>query len=226
MLRKVRIVSLFILIFFISGCSCEYNLTINESTMIESINAIFDKATESDYASQMEKIRRTSFYSFDTRENRYYTFNKRETSNNIILNYTYNYSPNNLYKSEAINRCYYKKIVNVTDNYITIDTDKQVMCLFKDGKREIDDITVNIKTDFIVEDSNADVVNDNIYTWYINETNCNDREIYIKVKKEIPEETSSSSFVYIFIIIAFVCLFAFLVYLIIKKIMAKNNKVS
>ena len=88
-MRKTKVFILICCIFLLSGCSVEYNLTINESTMEEDINAIFDKATESEIASRMEGIRRTAFYNYDTRENEYYDFTKRETNDNIILNYNY-----------------------------------------------------------------------------------------------------------------------------------------
>ena len=52
-MKKFKIFGLICCIFLLSGCSAEYNLTINNSTMEEDINAIFDKATESELASRM-----------------------------------------------------------------------------------------------------------------------------------------------------------------------------
>ena len=104
LMKKRKFILLIISVFLLSGCSAEYNLTINEDTMEEDINAIFDKARESEYASNMEQIRRTAYYNFDTRENEYYTFNKDEDENNIILNYKYRYTDNNLYnRKEPVN---------------------------------------------------------------------------------------------------------------------------
>ena len=89
-MKKIKLVILVCGMVLLSGCSAEYNLTIDETIMEENISAIFDKKTESDYASRMEKIRRTAYYNFDTRENEYYTFNKTEDDNNIFLNYNIN----------------------------------------------------------------------------------------------------------------------------------------
>ena len=86
-MKKLKILVLIGGMFLLSGCSVEYNLTIDKTTMEEDINAIFDKTSESELASRMETIRRSAYYNFDTRENEYYTFNKREDDNNIILNY-------------------------------------------------------------------------------------------------------------------------------------------
>lgn len=225
-MKKRKFLLLIISVFLLSGCSAEYNLTINEDTMEEDINAIFDKARESEYASNMEQIRRTAYYNFDTRENEYYTFNKREDDNNIILNYNYEYTGNNLYKSEAASRCYYKRIVNVTDENITINTDNQVACLFKDGEREIDDITVNIRTDLIVLENNADEVNDNVYTWYINDQNYTNKPIYIKIEKDFQKESIVSQVIPIIIIVLVVIGIGILIYFRVQKKHMKNNQIT
>ncbi len=223
-MKKRKFLLLIISVFLLSGCSAEYNLTINEDTMEEDINAIFDKARESEYASNMEQIRRTAYYNFDTRENEYYTFKKDEDENNIILNYKYRYTDNNLYKSEAFSRCYYKRIVNVTDDYITISTDNQVACLYKDGEKEIDNITVNIRTNLKVEENNADEVNGNIYTWYINDQNYTDKPINIKIKKERVTTPIEIGLVpTIFIIIIVIILIIFTTFVVITKNKKNNN---
>ena len=225
-MKKFKIFGLICCIFLLSGCSAEYNLTINNSTMEEDINAIFDKATESELASRMEGIRRTAFYNYDTRENEYYDFTKREDDSNIILNYNYQYTGNDLYKSEAASMCYYKRIVNVTDDIITISTDNQVACLYKDGDREIEDITVNIRTDLTVLENNADKVNNGVYTWYINDKNCTNKPIYIKIEKERYQESFVSQVISIIVIVVIVVIIGILIFFKALRKRRKNNKIS
>ena len=225
-MRKIKVFILICCMFLLSGCSIEYNLTVNESTMEEDINAIFDKATESELASRMEGIRRTAFYNYDTRENEYYDFTKRETNDNIILNYNYQYMGNDLYKSEAASRCYYKRIVSVTDNDITINTDNQVACLYKDGDREIEDITINIRTDLTVLENNADKVNGNVYSWNINDQNYTNKPIYIKIEKERYQEPFISQFISIIVIIIVVVIIGILIYFKAIRKHRKNNKIN
>lgn len=225
-MRKFRYLILCSCLFLLSGCSAEYNLTINETTMVESINAIFNKETEYDYANRMENIRRSAYYNYDTRSDEYYSFKKKEDSKNIILNYSYIYSDNNLYKSEAFSRCYYKRVVNVTDKLITIDTDNQVACLYKDGEKEIDDLTINIYTELNVLDNNADVVKNNTYTWYINDENYNNKPIYIKIRKEVYKEPLVSQVFFIAFIIIIILIVSIFLYSILKKRMIKNNKIN
>ena len=225
-MRKFKIFCLICCMFLLSGCSAEYNLTIKNSTMEEDINAIFDKATESELANRMEGIRRTAFYNYDTRENEYYDFTKRETDDNIILNYSYQYTGNDLYKSEAASRCYYKRIVNVTDDVITINTDNQVACLYKDGDREIDSITVNIKTALTVLENNADKVNGNTYTWYINDKNYTNKPIYIKIEKERYQESFTSQVISIIVILIIVVIIGILIYFKALRRRKKNNKIT
>lgn len=225
-MRKFKIFCLICCMFLLSGCSAEYNLTIKNSTMEEDINAIFDKATESELANRMEGIRRTAFYNYDTRENEYYDFTKRETDDNIILNYSYQYTGNDLYKSEAASRCYYKRIVNVTDNVITINTDNQVACLYKDGDREIDSITVNIRTALTVLENNADKVNGNTYTWYINDKNYTNKPIYIKIEKERYQESFTSQVISIIVILIIVVVIGILIYFKALRRRKKNNKIT
>ena len=225
-MRKIKIIILICSIFLVSGCSVEYNLTIDESTMEEDINAIFDKATESEIANRMEKIRRTSYYNLDTRENEYYTFKKSEDENNIILNYNYIYTSNNLYKSEAASRCYYKRIVNVTEDYITIDTDDQVSCFYKDGEKQIDNIIVNIKTDLPVVSNNADSIENNNYIWYINDNNYTNKPISIKIKKERNEESFNFDNFSIIIVVATIIILGLIIFFIIRVKHKKNNKIK
>lgn len=225
-MRKFKIFCLIYCMFLLSGCSAEYNLTIKNSTMEEDINAIFDKATESELANRMEGIRRTAFYNYDTRENEYYDFTKRETDDNIILNYSYQYTGNDLYKSEAASRCYYKRIVNVTDDAITINTDNQVACLYKDGDREIDSITVNIRTALTVLENNADKVNGNTYTWYINDKNYTNKPIYIKIEKERYQESFTSQVISIIVILIIVVVIGILIYFKALRKRKKNNKIT
>lgn len=225
-MKKIKILVLLCFLLLLSGCSAEYNLTINNSTMEEDINAIFNKSTESELASRMEKIRRSSFYNYDTRENEYYDFTKRETDDNIILNYSYQYTGNDLYKSEAASSCYYKRIVNVTDKYITINTDKQVTCLYKDGDREIEDITVNIRTALTVLENNADKVNGNTYTWYINDKNYTNKPIYIKIEKERYQESFTSQVISIIVILIIVVIIGILIYFKALRRRKKNNKIT
>ncbi len=225
-MRKFKIFCLICCMFLLSGCSAEYNLTIKNSTMEEDINAIFDKATESELANRMEGIRRTAFYNYDTRENEYYDFTKRETDDNIILNYSYQYTGNDLYKSEAASRCYYKRIVNVTDDVITINTDNQVACLYKDGDREIDSITVNIRTALTVLENNADKVNGNTYTWYINDKNYTNKPIYIKIEKERYQESFTSQVISIIVILIIVVIIGILIYFKALRRRKKNNKIT
>lgn len=225
-MKKIKLVILVCGMVLLSGCSAEYNLTIDETIMEENISAIFDKKTESDYASRMEKIRRTAYYNFDTRENEYYTFNKTEDDNNIFLNYNYKYTNNNLYKSEAVSRCYYKRIVNVTENNITINTDNQVACIYKDGNKEIDSITVNIRTDLIVLEHNADKVNDKVYTWYINDENYSNKPIYIKMEKEKSGGSFVDQTISIVIIVLIIIAIGIIIYLRTHKKHLQNNKIN
>lgn len=225
-MKKIKLVILVCGMVLLSGCSAEYNLTIDETIMEENISAIFDKKTESDYASRMEKIRRTAYYNFDTRENEYYTFNKTEDDNNIFLNYNYKYTNNNLYKSEAVSRCYYKRIVNVTENNITINTDNQVACIYKDGNKEIDSITVNIRTDLIVLEHNADKVNDKVYTWYINDENYSNKPIYIKMEKEKSGGSFVDQTISIVIIVLIIIAIGIIIYLRAHKKHLQNNKIN
>lgn len=225
-MRKIKFAILFSCLFLLSGCSAEYNLTIDEFTMEEDINAIFDKSSESELASRMEQVRRTAFYNFDTRKNEYYDFTKEETDSNIILKYNYRYSGNDLYKSEAASRCYYKRIVNVTDEFITISTDNQVACLYKDGEKQIDDITVNIKTDLPVVSNNADNVDGNTYTWYINDENYNDKAINIKISKEAEKTSFIDGILAIILLIVIIIIIAIIMYVVVRRKNDKNNKIK
>ena len=52
-------------------------------------------------------------------------------------------------------------------------------------------MTVNIKTQFSVEENNADKVSGDTYTWNINGKNYNNKSIYMKINYGVKSKNSS-----------------------------------
>ena len=96
-------------------------------------------------------------------------------------------------------------------------------------------ITINIKTNYNVLDTNATSINDNTYTWVITKNNYMNSNIYMKMNKSINSNSSSSTstnnnsvsnfqLIYLIIVIVFF-LIGLLIYTKFKNNSEEKNKI-
>ena len=225
-MKKIIILISFVLL--ATGCkNVEYNLTINKRNITEEI-VIPYKNTEENLKKikKQMKDKQQAYHIIGTDSTEYYNQTLEKTSGKLILKYRYNYSPDMIINSEAINRCFYKKDFIKKDDVLIITTDT-IGCLRDEYEQFIDNLTVNIEVhNYKVEENNADKIKDNIYTWYFNNNNSENHKIYLKAKKingkekksfEIPKEI----FIALGILLGIGMLI--IIYIGIKRI--KNNRI-
>ena len=175
---------LLLLVFCLTGCDVTYNLTITDDEMIESVDFWYDDTKENEkIIDQYLSVKHQAYFNMDTSVTNNYNQKKITDDGKIGMNLEYGYDENNLEKSSLIDKCYYKKSVSNTDDEINIYTDGKVSCMYMDDVKQFDSLTINIKTDLEVIDNNADKVEDNTYTWVINEDNYQNHPIEIRLKK-------------------------------------------
>lgn len=175
---------LLLLVFCLTGCDVTYNLTITDDEMIESVDFWYDDTKENEkIIDQYLSVKHQAYFNMDTSVTNNYNQKKITDDGKIGMNLEYGYDENNLEKSSLIDKCYYKKSVSNTDDEINIYTDGKVSCMYMDDVKQFDSLTINIKTDLEVIDNNADKVEDNTYTWVINEDNYKNHPIEIRLKK-------------------------------------------
>ena len=201
---------LLLLVFCLTGCDVTYNLTITDDEMIESVDFWYDDTKENEkIIDQYLSVKHQAYFNMDTSVTNNYNQKKITDDGKIGMNLEYGYDENNLEKSSLIDKCYYKKSVSNTDDEINIYTDGKVSCMYMDDVKQFDSLTINIKTDLEVIENNADKVEDNTYTWVINEDNYQNHPIEIRLKKG----TSNKFNIWIVIIVLVVLLIIGLLFL-------------
>lgn len=185
-----KLLFIIILILFISGCSSTYNLEIANDSFKENINLKFDKneiPSESfvediedieidDQITPIIKEEQSAFFSV---KNKYYNKKVLYYDNYIDVNLSYEFTENEFKDSNSLNSCFENFIFDNMDSYY-IHVYGNFYCLYSD------EISISIKTDNKVIRSNATSVDENIYTWKINQDNKQDIDIELEVSKGFP----------------------------------------
>lgn len=224
-MNKLKFMLILFCVFVLTGCDATYNLTIDENSMVESVDFMIENTNDNkSILKEYMSSEYMAYYDMDNRETYNYTKKELSDENNIGLNLSYSYVNDELQKSSLLNRCYYKKSVIKDDGYIIITTDGNNACFYQDGVKQLDKLTVNIRTKLNVTENNADKVKDGVYTWVIDESNFQNHPINIKI--ELPEEKEKRSNVLIVVIIAilFVIVIGGLFALYVFRKNKRNNK--
>lgn len=215
MKSKFKIIILFIIL-FLTGCtgSGEYNLTIDKDKVSENIkitvpNDNFQNDSLDGYPIELEF--EEDYYALKDQKI-FYNKKVEDTKTDKIMYLDYTYNINDYEYSNFLNSCFEDLDYENTANYMTIDATNFLNCM--NG----DEITINIKTDLKVLKNNADIINDNIYTWNINKNNFVSKNIMIKIsKKEFP-------YLLLLMSLSFILLTFIIIILFLKK-SKKNNEI-
>lgn len=250
MKKKKLLVLLSILL--LTGCQAEYNIVIDENTVKEELliyetNMSKWSTIQGNNVLTYQQYQQTykdapiGVYYNDQNvdaeigfnpDRKYYTINLIDDNNKKGLTFTNDFGINNYADSYIIRNCF--KHVNILNqsNTISISTDSELSCMnYMDG---IDKITINIKTNYEVLDTNATSVNDKTYTWVITKNNYTNSNIYMKINKLVKYNSSNNTkndilvsnfqIMYAIIVIVFL-LVGFLIYKIFKKNSEEKNKI-
>lgn len=215
-----------VLVFLLSGCTAEYNLTIddiNEMTYDESfqikssnlneISAAYNNATptnayddEDFFSESNEKIPGVS----------YYEVNSYKKNNIYYVDYHFKFPSNRFDHAAGLKTGFYDftKTYNEDDKTITLDTGYFDASKFPN----LEKLTINVKVLNEVVSHNADEVIGNTYQWTI--TDFENARLVLTYKEEEKSETKNQS---VIIITVFVCMVFLVIFIVvIKKIQAKK----
>lgn len=219
-MNKIKMFFLVTIVFLLSGCSFEYNINIDDNIITED-NVIYLKNSNfNNIEDSVNKI--VNKYSGPTNSLGMYSSSIVERDNYFGMSYKKDYSFSDYNYSVSFSSCYDSyKLVDEGDT-LTIATSNVFKCF--DKYDELEDVTINLTTNYSVEESNADFVDGNKYTWYITKNNANQKSISIVVNISDSGITEKKSFNFnAFFLVLSVSL---LVGIIILFIYLRNRKIN
>ena len=234
MKKKILILILILLIFMISGCSVEVNVDISDNKIKESNditiyqNAIYTK-----------DILRTSFRNYipiyasdlivDTVPDQpfsdvlYYNKNTTDLGNGYLFNYKYTFDIDEYEEARTVKDGFrsYNISYDRSNNKLTLSTDNEGIIYFNDYP-SLDEVIINIKTDYLVEDNNADRKDGNTYTWVFTKDSNKSINMVINMENNSNNVLGIDNGVIIIIVSLVIIAFIVFIFLMIKN--NKNNK--
>lgn len=193
-----KIILLIVCVLTLSGCSVEYNLTIDDSfnenilvftNDLNNLDINHEEYYNKSYRALFRDMLNTSVMSYFNDENfdpygsaiqpnvKYY--NKKLINNGSIygINYDFDFDYNNFYRSSAIKSCFNEINISKYQDIYTLKTNNK--CKLFDTYPLLDNIKIIINTNFDIIYNNADFSSDGIYTWVIDRNNYSNKSINI-----------------------------------------------
>lgn len=180
-----RLVFIFVIL-LVTGCTAEYNITINDVKDIkESLDIIetdktkFDEKNEQLYNSTLREYLNTNLkwptpVFNDSEENpleptkikgvKYYEKTDISSSLKLGLRYEYGFNDKEYKKSNILNKCYGYDY-EIINNVFTFKTTSDFMCF--DKYKLLESVNFNLNTTCNVISSDADIKNKNNFIWKI-----------------------------------------------------------
>lgn len=174
---KGKILILIIIMFLISGCTAEVNIEIDRNKINESTNiTVYENVV------YPKEVLRTSFRNYipiyaddvivDTLPDQAYPdiiyYQKKETDlgNGYLFNYSYNFNIDEYKEARTIKDSFksYNVSFNNREETLRLSTDNEGIIYFNDYP-QLEEVRINIKTDYLVKEHNADRIDDDTYTW-------------------------------------------------------------
>lgn len=222
-----KLLGLFICILFLTGCTVNYDVTIDEDSFDESISLSFLKSQTSYNDLLVYKNDETPI-NVHGDENKFYDSQITENFNNYVLTYKYKHDMNSINDAYFIKNCYPNFSLVNSDQMIRISSGNQFMCLNGDDGLSADSVSITIKTDMKVISNNADKVSGNSYTWNIDETNYDNKPINLVIQRDMNVQDiiveNDSSFTLIFVVIT-VLVLLLVIFMVIRLKAKKNNAI-
>lgn len=196
-MRNNKLLFLFLLLLFCSGCSVEYNLDIDKNDKFQEVVEI----TAED-GNDIEKIQNYQVYLpidnnaddasvFQNKLNGVSYYEQKKSTSYDKLKFSY------LHNFDTFQRDY---ITNSSYEYVTITKDDNQLILSTSRINKafeiysnLNFVTINITSRYKLIDTNADTHSKYKYTWVVDRTNYNNKYLYLALdtsnrKKTVSEE--------------------------------------
>lgn len=228
-MKKLKLLVVMILIIFVSGCTVNYNIVIDEDLSIKE-TAILEESVsyfEENYTYYDSKEIVDSLWNLYIGDYEAANYSYTQTSNHTGVNVTASYQNLEDYKNRTT--IYYQLFQNVDYNIegdvVTIKATDYYPYNDQDPNRfAIDKATITITVPFEVIETNADKKNNNVYIWNVDKYD-EEKEIIIQFNKSKLLSQKENKNIYYFltfgIIVAIICTIIFVNY----KIKSTDNSI-
>lgn len=162
-----KIIIIFIFLFLLTGCSCNVNVKIENNFITKniSINIPYEERNDKttyDYI-------KDSVYEIKNDTEILYSYNVTSSKDSNPLTASIS---NNIYDinfDNTIYYCYDNQTISYENNIFRVSTSDKFTCF--DDYPILDNVYINLTTEYKVIDNNADNVSNGVYTWHITKDN-------------------------------------------------------
>lgn len=231
MKTKIKLFTIFGLLFLTSGCSIEYNLTINDDSSVNESVVAIEQTDRMEARTKLKGEQAINYlYNMFVPDEDRFSLNYKEE--NKTTEATVDATYDNIEKYASSFKSDIFDSINITKNkdQITLYTaQKKKLGGYDPSSLIYDDITINLKVPFDVVSNNADSVKGNTYTWNIDK-NSNVKTIEITYKdKSLKDQATVSinnkkynfKYEYIVLGVAIIFIFGIVVFVMINN--KRNN---
>ena len=171
-----KIICVLILTLFLTGCDVSYRLEFIDEDLTEKISLTIPINEEK----SIDQLKNLKIYAINNSiSQQLYNVDYNEGLFNFNAQYIYTYGKESFRHALYANECFEAfSFVQEDDNYI-LSTSEGFKCMSL-YYYFADNINIEIKTNHVVIENNADQFDDNTYIWNINNENANSKKIYIK----------------------------------------------
>lgn len=203
----------------LTGCTANYNLTIDEKSVKEDFTLTIER---NNFDASIFHSEGVSHIDWSDDPSNGYVNELTEDEDNYYLKFDLTNEENGLY----LNQCYSNVNLTEEDDTITLSTDKVFNCMYDEHHGKLDEATINVITKLKVLESNADSVEGNKYIWKIDMTNYQNKPIKIVLKKNFKLEnlmSENDASIMMAIIVAPILVIAIVIVSVIKYKFKKSN---
>lgn len=212
-MRYIKFLFITLIVLIVSGCTKEYKLYISDNKFVEKFHMEINETNDYSYVLDGD------FYPLHNDFEHKFQKSLKAKKGNKILDLEYSYTPDEFVNANSFNQCFDEREVLNKDEFYTIKLSKPNGCMFNEN------YSINIITNNKVIENNADKVNRNQYTWYVNNNDRDSFNLVIKVEKGTAKTVVEKYSIVIYIAIGLILFIIFIVGSIFVKKAKKNNKV-
>lgn len=175
---KIKCLILILITFLMCGCTASVNLEITDSEVKENVeitfyqNAIYPKdVIKTSFRNYIPIYESDSIIDAEpdlpSLDIIYYEKEETDLGNGYRFNYKYDFDILDYNNARTIKEGFRSYSVSKENDIISLETDDKGILYFDDYPL-LEEVRVNIKTDYFVTENNADSINGNTYTWVFN----------------------------------------------------------